>query len=147
MLGLQDTNVSGVLEEQEQSPAEVERKMQPLLPAQAPTNPSSRWKSEVHWDGLAVYREPESNTYATSCTMRASPRSVFQHLVHLADGSSAWSFFQDCQVLGKAPEDADGLVCLFLLCTRKGSYRACSCISTPHCFSATSDKQATEHTL
>ena len=114
MLGMQDANVSGGLEEQDhQFQGDVERKVEPLLPAQAPTNPSSRWKSEVHWDGLAVYRESESNTYATSCTMRASPRCVFQHLVHLADGSSAWSFFQDCKVLGKAPEDADGLVRFF----------------------------------
>lgn len=105
---MQDGAPSGVLEDQEVSAEET--KKQPLLPAKAPTNPSSRWKSELHWDGLAVYREAESNTYATCCTMRASPRCVFQHLVHLADGSSAWSFFQDCKVLGNAPEDADGLV-------------------------------------
>lgn len=108
--------MSGVLEEQDPSQTDMEAKVEePLLPAQAPTNPSSRWKSELHWDGLAVYREAESNTYAACCTMRASPRCVFQHLVHLADGSSAWSFFQDCEVLGKAPEDSDDLVRTHLL--------------------------------
>jgi hypothetical protein len=106
---VQDGIMSGALEDPDAC-SEVPHSKEPLLPEQAPTNPSSRWKSELHWNGLAVYREADSNTYATCCTMRASPRCVFQHMVHLPSGSSAWTFFQDHQVLGEPPKDADGLV-------------------------------------
>jgi hypothetical protein len=85
-----------------------------VLPLVAPSNPSSQWPSEFHWNGLACYREPSAfGTYATCCSIQASPLRVFQHMIHLADGSSAWTFFKNVHVVGSrpdVPQDANGLV-------------------------------------
>lgn len=47
---LQDGNASGILEDNDApSPVEAEVKKEPLLPAQAPPNPSSRYCSFLHY--------------------------------------------------------------------------------------------------
>lgn len=77
------------------------------MPKTAPLNASTAWEPKFNTNGLAGYREPVEGTYATCFSIAATPTQVFQHLVVLPNGSTAWSFFEDVKVLA-APDSDDG---------------------------------------
>eukprot|EP00892_Ulva_mutabilis_P010433 jgi/Ulvmu1/7762/UM039_0070.1 len=80
------------------------------MPQQAPLNPAHAWEPQFNSNGLAGYREPEEGTVATCCCVGASPTQVFQHLVLLPDGTSAWALFENVRVLTPPTGEGDGMV-------------------------------------
>ena len=81
------------------------------LPSRVPLDPNTVWHCAFHWNGLVVYYEgAESEAYAASCSMHATPRVVFEHFIRLDNGDSAWDLFDDVEVLDPVPENDHKLV-------------------------------------
>ena len=82
-----------------------------LQPSNSPFLASDKWRSRVHWNGITLFQENESNRATMACcNIAASPLDVFSQLVVRKEGQLRTRTFQDINVLEMRPDDMHCLV-------------------------------------